>query len=169
MRQLQRLLIIPVIIPAMAAGLMACTTISPEQRAEACASTDWERYGVNDGTLGVTTASRADEFQDCAAVGQPVDLAAYQAGRSEGLAKYCTAENGYQVGYNGRKYRNVCPPTLESDFLQGYEQGRKERPALALHPNFGIVIGSGGSVRTGIGIGIGLGTRFGCSHTARCW
>ena len=107
--------------------MSACATLQPEKVAETCAATDWQRYGVNDGKLGVTTASRASEFDDCATVGEPVDLAAYQTGRSEGLLTYCTAENGYQVGYDGRRYQNVCLPTLEPDFLQGYDRGRKDR------------------------------------------
>ena len=54
--------------------LSACATLQPEKVAEECAATDWERSGVNDGKLGVTTASRASRFDDCATVGQPVDL-----------------------------------------------------------------------------------------------
>jgi hypothetical protein len=153
--------------------LSACATLQPEKVAEECAATDWERFGVNDGKLGVTTESRASRFDDCATVGQPVNLAAYQTGRSEGLLSYCTTENGYEVGYDGRRYQNVCPPTLEPDFLQGYERGRKERPAVAFYPRIGIGIGSGGRVRTGIGIGIGIGSFFGCDHHGpfghRCW
>ncbi|MEM9062362.1 MAG: DUF2799 domain-containing protein [Pseudomonadota bacterium] len=155
----------------------ACTTLDPEERARACAATDWERYGLNDGKLGVTTSSRADEFETCANVGHPIDLAAYQRGRIEGLVDYCTTESGYRVGYEGRVYGKVCPPTLEPDFLQGFNQGRKDRPALALYPSIGIGIGSrNGHVRSGIGIGIGIGSFFGCNrygpHRRRyghCW
>ena len=154
--------------------LSACTTFAPEQVAQECAATDWERFGLNDGKLGVATAERTGRFADCTEVGQPVDLAAYQTGRSEGLLSYCTTENGYQVGYDGRRYKSVCPPTLEPDFLQGYDRGRKERPALAIYPRIGIGIGSGGGrVRTGIGIGIGLGSYYGCDpygpHRRHCW
>ena len=144
------------ILTLSALVLAGCATMSPEERASTCQNTDWHRYGVNDGALGVKTSDRAGDFEDCAEVGQPVDLAAYQAGRSEGLQSYCTAEKGYEVGYEGRRYGKVCPPETEPDFLQGYERGRKERPSYALYPSIGIGIGSGG-VRTGIGIGIGIG------------
>lgn len=164
---------------AGAGVVAACATLDPEERARACAATDWERYGLNDGKLGVTTSSRADAFEECADVGQPVDLAAYQRGRTDGLVEYCTTENGYRVGYEGRKYTKVCPPTLEPDFLQGYDLGRKERPAVSLFPSIGIGIGSGrGRVRTGIGVGIGVGSFFGCNrygpywrhrYSHRCW
>jgi hypothetical protein len=150
------------LLACLAAG---CSTLSVEERAAACAATDWERFGENDGRLGVATEDRADEFLDCKELGQPVNLAAYQAGRAEGLAVYCTAENGYQVGYDGRRYEKVCPPATEPDFLQGYERGRKDRPSYAIYPGIGIGIGSGG-VRTRIGVGIGL---FGASGSyGRC-
>lgn len=154
--------------------LSACATLTPERVAEACAGKDWQRYGLNDGKLGVSTNSRASEFEDCTTVGEPVDLAAYQTGRSEGLLTYCTTENGYQVGYDGRRYQAVCPPTLEPDFLQGFDRGRKDRPAVALYPRIGIGIGSGGGrIRSGIGIGIGIGSFFGCDgyghYSHRCW
>ena len=163
-------------VTLLCAGILlsACATLQPEKVAEQCAATDWKRYGLNDGKLGVATETRASEFEDCATVGQPVNLAAYQAGRSEGLISYCTTENGYQVGYDGRRYDYVCPPTLEPDFLQGFDRGRKERPAVALYPRIGIGIGSGGGrIRTGIGIGIGVGSFYGCDFHGpfrhHCW
>ncbi len=141
---------------AVVALVAGCTTVPPEQRAAACASTDWQRYGINDGKLGVPASERVDRFQDCAELGHPVDTAAYQAGRAEGLREYCTVENGYDVGYQGRRYDDVCPPELAPDFLQGLAQGREARPSYSLYPGLGIGIGSGG-VRTGIGIGVGVG------------
>lgn len=135
--------------------LTGCTTLSPQERAEACSQTDWQVYGENDGRLGVPTSARQEAFSDCAEVGQPVDLAAYQTGRANGLVEYCTPENGFRVGYEGRRYYNVCPPALEASFRQGYERGRRERPAVSVYPSIGIGIGSGGGVRGGIGIGVG--------------
>lgn len=146
-------------LPALAAAalLAGCATVSPEERAAACSQTDWGRFGLNDGKLGVPAADRLDTFEDCAEVGHPADIAAYQAGRAEGLREYCTAENGFEVGYRGRGYEDVCPPELEPDFLQGLAEGRDERPSYAVYPSVGIGIGSGGGVRTGVGIGIGVG------------
>lgn len=120
---------------------------------------------MNDGQLGVATTERAGFFEDCAEVGHPPDLTAYQAGRTEGLKAYCTAASGYRVGYEGRPYEGVCPPTLAADFEQGYVQGRRDRPSVGVYPGFGIGIGSGG-VRTRVGVGIGLGWFGfgGCGH-----
>jgi hypothetical protein len=121
-------------------GAAACTTLTAEQRIAACRATDWASYGRNDGVLGVATSGREEKFADCAALGYPADIAAYQAGRAEGLGSYCTVENGYEVGYAGRRYRKVCPPELEPGFLQGYQQGRKERPA-SYYPYYGFGFG----------------------------
>ena len=121
-------------------GVAACTTLTVEERTAACRATDWASYGHNDGILGVPTAERAEKFADCAELGYPADITAYQARRAEGLGTYCTVENGYEVGYADRRYRNVCPPELESAFLQGYEQGRKERPR-DYYPYFGSGFG----------------------------
>lgn len=138
----------------LTAALSACATLSPEQRLAECNATNWQKFGVNDGRLGVPATDRSGTFSDCAEVGHTVDVAAYQAGRAEGLQVYCTVENGYQVGYEGRRYDNVCPPSSEIDFLQGYNRGREERPAVALSPSIGIGVGSGGGVRIGVGVGL---------------
>ena len=129
-------------VVATAFALSACATASVEERAAACQSTDWTSYGENDGILGVAPDARDKKFADCAELGFPADIAAYQAGRATGLLQYCTVENGYQVGYDGRPYRNACPPELEIAFLQGYEQGRKDRP-VTIYPSIGFGWGFG--------------------------
>ncbi len=121
--------------------LAACTTLTAEQRTAACQATDWASYGDNDGRLGVATAEREKKFADCAELGYPADVAAYQAGRAEGLSTYCTVKSGYEVGYAGRRYRKVCPPELELGFLQGYAQGVAERPVVEVYPSFGFGYG----------------------------
>jgi len=148
------------------ATVSACTTIPPEERAAACRSTDWQRYGVNDGLLGVPEDARTSRFADCADLGAPVDLAAYRAGRTEGLLSYCTAENGYRVAYEGRRYRGACPPALEPDFRQGYALGRRERPGGYFAPTFGFGFGFG---RRGFRPGIHLGWGAGRYRHGPCW
>lgn len=145
----------PFVCVLLAITLSACTTLAPEQVARECAQTDWERYGLNDGKIGLPTSERASEFSDCQTVGQPADLVAYQAGRTTGLESYCTAERGYQIGYSGQRYQSVCPATLEPDFLQGFERGREDRPTVVVYPSFGIGVGSYGGGYGGISIGIG--------------
>jgi len=143
-------------------------TVTPEERTALCQKTDWHRYGVNDGRLGVSPEARAPMFSDCTELGAPADLVAYQSGRGEGLKEFCSAENGYRQGYRGRRYRRVCPSELEPDFLQGYELGRRERPAFFLVPGFSFGIGGGGA-HSGIRIGVGGGGYYPNYYGRHCW
>lgn len=148
------------LITAFAAGALAllagCTSVSPEQRAAACAETDWQRYGTNDGRLGVPIEQRGSLFEDCTRVGQPADIMAYEAGHVEGVQQYCTVEEGFEVGRQGRPYHDVCPPELEPDFLQGLAEGRRSHPNVGVYPGLGVGIGPG-RVRSGVGLGLGFG------------
>jgi hypothetical protein len=150
----------PRLLPAMAIGILGlaagCATLSVEERTALCTDSDWYRFGLNDGTLGVPSVERGEMFAECAEFGHPVDAVAYRTGRAEGLRAYCTVETGYDVGYRGRRYLDVCPPELEPDFLQGYAKGIDDRPGYGIYPGIGIGVGSGG-VRTGVGVGIGIG------------
>jgi ribosome modulation factor len=124
--------------------LAGCASVPVQKPAEVCPAADWRAYGRNDGLLGVPAEERARLFAECRNLGHPPDAAAYEAGRAEGLREYCTLENGYEVGYAGRRYRDVCPPELETGFLQGYEEGRDDRRrTLRAYPRFGFGIGIG--------------------------
>jgi hypothetical protein len=46
----------------------------------------------------------------------------------ENLAQYCTPENAYRLGSQGRAYFAVCPKESEASFLQGLARGRTLRP-----------------------------------------
>jgi len=137
---------VSVVAPALLAlgGLAACASVSPAERAAFCQAVDWREYGANDGRLGIPAGERAALFADCRELGHPPDPEAYEAGRAEGLAAYCTLETGYEVGREGRRYRDVCPPEREIAFLQGYEEGRRERGrSHRNYPRFGFGFGFG--------------------------
>lgn len=44
------------------------------------------------------------------------------------LAAYCTAENAFRLGAQGRAYFGVCPKQSEGAFLAGLERGRRFLP-----------------------------------------
>jgi hypothetical protein len=44
------------------------------------------------------------------------------------LAAYCTADNAFRLGAQGRAYFGVCPKESESAFLSGLERGRRYLP-----------------------------------------
>lgn len=134
--------VMPVALCLPALLVAACTTVPPAERAAACQATDWRNYGYNDGLLGVPAADRAERFADCAELGHPADIAAYNAARADGLSEYCTVQNGYAIGYSGRSYRGVCPPHLSQGFAQGYDRGRKEQP-VRVYPFIGFGFGFG--------------------------
>ena len=75
-------LALPVLAVLLAAG---CSQLSVSERSAQCGATDWYTYGLTDGQLGVPETERADLIADCSEAGQPIDLAAYRAGRAAGL------------------------------------------------------------------------------------
>lgn len=142
------------LLACLAAG---CSTVPTEERSAACATRDWQRFGENDGRLGVPVSDRRDDFQECERLGYPPDRDAYGAGWVTGLSHYCTAENGFRVGIDGRKYENVCPPEWEFEFLQGLRRGRAERPKIAGSPNVGVGLALGTNwLNAGLSLGIGI-------------
>jgi len=97
----------PALLALSALLAAGCTTPPPAERAAACQATNWRDYGYNDGLLGVPAGDRTKKFADCAELGHPADTVAYNAARADGLIQYCTVENGYDVGYSGRRYQGV--------------------------------------------------------------
>lgn len=94
-----------------------------QRQAAACQATDWWALGFEDGVKGL----RADQFgkyrRECAPHGVTANITLYLEGRDEGLYEYCTPQNGYRLGVDGRKFANVCPPRLEGPFLDAHNDG----------------------------------------------
>ncbi len=101
--------------------LGGCESISKDQ----CEIGDWVAIGQADGAAGRADSRIADYAKDCGRYGIKPDIAAYQAGRSQGLLSYCTAPNGFEQGRRGKSYANVCPPALASEFQSTYSLGRE--------------------------------------------
>lgn len=104
-----------------------------QRQAAACQATDWWALGFEDGVKGL----RADQFgkyrRECAPHGVTANITLYLEGRDEGLYEYCTPQNGYSLGVDGRKYPNICPPRLEGPFLDAHNDGlglNKRRAAV---------------------------------------
>ncbi|MEM8772658.1 MAG: DUF2799 domain-containing protein [Pseudomonadota bacterium] len=107
-----------VVLGAFAAS--ACTGVSKEE----CVTADWGAIGYEDGVAGRSVSSVSNWRSVCAKkAGVTVDMAAYRAGRDEGLRHYCRASNGYAVGSRGGGYAGVCPADIEQPFLAAYEAG----------------------------------------------
>lgn len=55
----------------------------------------------------------------------------------ENLARYCSPDNAYLLGSQGRAYYGVCPKESEAQFRQGLARGRALRPATpAVEPYY---------------------------------
>ncbi len=101
--------------------LAGCATMSEED----CANADWEFLGEQDGAAGETYQKFDSRVERCAKFGYQADERAYSRGRDRGIERYCTPDNGYEIGRSGGAYRGACPADLEEDFLAEYNIGRR--------------------------------------------
>jgi hypothetical protein len=96
-----------------------CATLSKQE----CLTGNWYGIGYQDGTKGHGHIRLLNHKKACAEYRVLPDEIAYHRGLDEGLAVYCTEQNGYGMGSDVDKYKGACPPELERMFLQGYLRG----------------------------------------------
>jgi len=104
----------------IAVGLAGCATISEDE----CVTGSWSDIGYKDGVNGTARGKLADYAKTCAKYGVTPDRTAYLAAFDQGLLKYCTYEQGFERGENGRSFNQVCGGDPQSGFAQGYDDGR---------------------------------------------
>jgi hypothetical protein len=107
---------------ALVATLAGCAGGLSKQE---CDVADWRSIGYEDGVKGWSQTRIGEHRKACARHGVALDLDAYRSGWGEGVQRYCQPGNGYHEGRTGRKYAGVCPPDLESAFLNAYHDGRE--------------------------------------------
>jgi hypothetical protein len=90
-----------------------------------CRTADWRAVGLEDGVKGYALDRLGEHRKACAKHGVTPDTDRYIAGRTEGLATYCTPDNGYRVGRTGEAYRGVCPELSIAGFVAAYNRGRE--------------------------------------------
>ena len=101
--------------------LAGCASLDKDE----CRTADWRAIGLEDGAQGRTLERLGDHRKACAKHGVTPDTDRYIAGRTEGLATYCTPDNGYRVGRSGEAYRGVCPELSIPAFVAAYNRGRE--------------------------------------------
>jgi hypothetical protein len=106
---------------AFALVLQGCASMSKNE----CLTADWYSIGYESGIRGQRETQISEHRKACAEHGVTPDLARYLQGREAGLQNFCEPRNGYRLGRAGTSYAGVCPPGLESDFLQSYSAGRE--------------------------------------------
>ena len=109
----------PVIV-LLTVALVGCASLTKED----CLDGNWKQVGYIDAAYGFTNARFAEHVKACNRYDIAPDRAQYDAGYAEGLVRYCQPARGFQSGRNNVTYRDICPQTMEPDFLRGYRLGR---------------------------------------------
>lgn len=100
-------------------NLSSCATLNESE----CKTANWEIIGLEDGSQGKHSSYIGEHRQACAEYNIAPDLNAYLKGHTAGLRQFCTEQNGYQQGLQGRKNNNLCPTELARGFQRGYQKG----------------------------------------------
>lgn len=100
--------------------VQGCATLDRDQ----CRVADWHLIGYQDGVQGKPAGVIGTYREDCAKHGVTPDLAAWRAGRAEGLKEYCTPANAYRLGRAGNGYPVVCPEPAGAGMQAAYDDGR---------------------------------------------
>ena len=97
--------VLPVFFLLAAALLTAsCASLSEEQ----CQAGDWAAIGRADGLSGRSEDYVTTHAEACSELGIAPDFAAWNAGRIEGIAGYCTPARAYSAGQRGQRLSPVC-------------------------------------------------------------
>ncbi|MEK6216095.1 MAG: DUF2799 domain-containing protein [Boseongicola sp.] len=100
-------------------GLAACATLSED----ACREGDWSQVGFRDGTNGRSADFIDQHAKACSRYEIAVNQLKWEAGRQEGLKRYCTTSNVYREGANGRRLKSVCPIELQDRLEVANDRG----------------------------------------------
>lgn len=110
---------IGLITGVLALMLAGCATLSEDE----CLSGDWRGIGFVDGAEGYRPERVGEHREACARFGVTPNLSAWNAGYEEGLDRYCTPQNGVQIGASGGTYRGVCDGPRAARFMPAYQEG----------------------------------------------
>ncbi|UPH71714.1 DUF2799 domain-containing protein [Abyssibius alkaniclasticus] len=103
----------------LAFGLSACASLTPQQ----CATGNWAEIGFADGAAGRAPSYINAHRDACGELGITPDLAAWTSGRNAGLVQYCSPENAYRLGRDGRDVSPVCTPQQRDNMRYAYNWG----------------------------------------------
>jgi len=104
---------------ALSVLLAGCAVISEDE----CRAGNWYERGVQDGARGRNQAVVGEIAQQCGEYGVQVDSEAWFRGHEEGVEQFCTPDNGYRYGRQGRRYNGVCSGPTADLFVNAYQQG----------------------------------------------
>lgn len=102
------------------------TSISGQTRAIgklACAGADWYSAGLQDGQSGRGGSTYRQHVNLCEAYHPAVDQASYIQGQSDGLQQYCSYDNGFTLGEQGRTLSSLCRGRSAENLKAGHAKG----------------------------------------------
>ncbi len=89
-----------------------------------CLNADWQLIGFEDGSFGKNESHISQHREECAEHDVTPDLAAYRKGHFDGSKNFCTTNNGFYRGRQGKDYSRNCPEQFEGAFLTGFTDGQ---------------------------------------------
>lgn len=90
-----------------------------------CLAGDWETIGLRDGQQGYDQ-TRLLAHQDACGKQRIVPVReAWIEGWRQGVAVYCRADNGYELGLRGTGYSDICPAGTRDSFLEAHAAGHR--------------------------------------------
>ncbi len=116
---------------ALMASLLLAMPTYAELSARDCRAGDWRAIGYQHGRSGLPQDGLTTPASRCAELGFTADADALARGWHEGIADYCTEENGFKLGAQGHRYHNPCTAAYAADFRDGYQTGRQVHLAEA--------------------------------------
>ena len=114
-------------IKSLALSLILCSMVSAcsVMTEQQCKTANWSNLGYLDGSQGASADQFSQRSSACSEYNVHPNFNQYQVSYQKGLTTYCTENNGFYVGSNGRFYHGVCPQTTSAAFLYGYHQGKQ--------------------------------------------
>ncbi len=110
--------------------IISCETVTKQS----CRETNWKSEGYQAASNG----ERADKnlIAECTQLSGKNVMDDYTNGYAEGIQKFCTKSFGLYWAREGNRYQNICPASLENDFLVGYSQGKMEKKQLDMQERY---------------------------------
>lgn len=101
--------------------LIGCTTLSKQH----CLTGNWQTIGFNDGINGRTSEQLSTYNKTCAKAGIAPNYQAWELGYQLGLKRYCTKDNAYRIGRQGRQLSTTCAVEITPELMQVNLDGRR--------------------------------------------
>jgi hypothetical protein len=102
--------------------IVGCSGMSKKE----CTQTNWKEQGVKDGTKGIAAENILKTEKLCAGKGTDFPISEYKDGWMEGIAAYCSPENGFNMAKEGKSLNVTnCPIEYRPAFEQNIKLGQE--------------------------------------------